>query len=46
MKTKLSQGLLLDMELLKKMFPSILDIQNANNKVQKHFCFKVIQKIE
>ena len=28
------------MELLKKMFPSILDIQNANNKRQKYIFFQ------
>ena len=34
MKERLPQGLLSDMELLKKIFPTILDMRNAN-KVQK-----------
>ena len=32
------------MELLKKMFPSILDIQNANNKRQKYIFFQINTK--
>ena len=40
MKERLSQGLLPDMELLKKIFPAILDMKNANtvqkiNKINK-----------
>ena len=34
MKERLSQGLLPDMELLKNIFPTILDMKNANT-VQK-----------
>ena len=33
---RLSQGLLLDMELLKKNIPAILDMKNAN-KVEGNF---------
>ena len=44
-KTRLTQGLLPDLELFKKMFPSILDINNANKKQKKIF-FKIIGKIE
>ena len=43
--TGLSQCLLPDMEMLKKMLPIILDIKNANI-LQKIFFFKIVQTIE
>ena len=44
MKTRLSQDLHQDMELLKKMFSKMLKMKNAN-KVQKKKFFKIAQKI-
>ena len=43
-KIKLFQYLIRDMELLKKIFPGILDTKNAN-KVQKNF-FIIVRKTE
>ena len=36
-------GLLPDIELLKKMFPTILDMKNAN-RAQKNFFQKIVRK--
>ena len=41
-KTRLSQDLLPEIELLKKLFPKLLDMKNAN----LHIFFKVVRKIE
>ena len=40
MKTRLSQDLHLDMELLKKMFPKMLNMKNANKVQKKKFFSK------
>ena len=37
MKTKLSQGLLPDMELLEKVFPTILGMENTNKEQNLFF---------
>ena len=44
--TGLSQCLLSDMEMLKKMLPTILDMKNANILQKKFFFFKIVQTIE
>ena len=44
MKTRLSQGLLPEMKLFLKIFPTILDMKNYE-KVQKKF-FRIVRKIE
>ena len=45
MKTRLSQYLLPDMELLQKMFPKMLAMQNAK-RAHNHFFLKIVRKTE
>ena len=42
-KTRLSQNLLPDMKLLKKIFPTILDMKNAN---RAQSFLRIVRKIE